>query len=273
MNLTDLRRRPAGVAGLLLLGAMALSCSSDPEPAGADLGLPDRGPVSQQLDLPVFDLVGADLPGVDAAAPAPDLWAVDTAPSSQLRDHSVNQASATSAGGGVVVLSTQAQQNAAGAFNGSGTGNKAILGVAGYDGVKLASLSAIEVQATRLKGKGTHYLNLLVDLTCAGGALKILVYDQLKIGTSSFDLSKDSFRVVRNLDGKNTPPWLGVSYTLAQLTKDHPAACLRDAVSHDSGMPAGVKLSALLVILGDSMNQSEHQVKVTSLKVGGVVIQ
>ena len=57
--------------------------------------------------------------------------------------------------------------NAVGRYVGSGTGNKAIVGLDGFDGLKLSDLSSVTLDAKMITGgTGNFYMNFLVDLDC-----------------------------------------------------------------------------------------------------------
>lgn len=109
---------------------------------------------------------------------------------SALINLSVNNASADLGYSGTGVLRTGGSTNPAGAFNGGGIGNKAILGVRGFNGLPLSSVQSIAVTWTNLLGSGgpnfnppgatvvtTPYLNLLVDFAplVPGGDIRVLV--------------------------------------------------------------------------------------------------
>ena len=102
---------------------------------------------------------------------------------------SVNAAGAYSLADGSLVLHTGEAVNPAGAYNGGGTGNKAIGGVFGFDGLPIGSLTALEYVWENVDGPGgpffippgapsvlTPYINLVVDFDPLGvGDLRVLV--------------------------------------------------------------------------------------------------
>ena len=97
-------------------------------------------------------------------------------------DFSVNAAAVD--GGfsdGSIVLRTGARTNAAGAFHGGGTGNKAIFGVFGFDGLPMGDLVSVAYTWRNVHGSGgpffnppagpsvlTPYVNVLVDFDPLG---------------------------------------------------------------------------------------------------------
>lgn len=102
-------------------------------------------------------------------------------PGQGANDYSVNAASVDRVADGSLVLRTGGITNSPGAFTGGGTGNKAILGIAGFDGLPLASLASIDFSWTNVVGPGgpfysppssgnttVPWVNLLVDFNPAG---------------------------------------------------------------------------------------------------------
>jgi len=141
---------------------------------------------------------------------------INLAPSSGrgIIDLSVNAARV--AGGydnGAVVLSTGSATNPAGAFNGGGTGNKAIFGALGYNNLPIADLESIEFVWQNVTGPGgpnfipptgttatTPNLNLIIDFDPNGaGDIRVCptLTDQLTAAIS------DSTGTFVN-DGSNT---------------------------------------------------------------------
>jgi len=105
-------------------------------------------------------------------------------------DFSVNAAAVdTGFADGSIVLRTGARTNSAGAYTGGGTGNKAILGVFGFDRMPLGLLSAVSYSWRNVVGSGgpffnppgaatvtTPYVNLIVDFDPLGaGDIRVLV--------------------------------------------------------------------------------------------------
>jgi hypothetical protein len=262
--------RPSRLVSGLSLLVFFCSCTEEKQPPLYDAYPGDGLPDMSQPDHARADTAPPDLPAADS--PAPDLAAPDTVPASRLSDHSVNNATA-SISGGVISLVTKKQTNSPGSFNGQGTGNKAILGVWGYDRLKLGSLPQIKTVSSVVSGTHHFYFNFLVDLACDGSEPKVFVHDGLSAGTNTFDISKDSFLVVMGLDGKNNPPWATNKITLSTVTTAYPKACLVDSVSKDGGMPKGTKLRAVLLVLGDSSHNLDSSNQVTSLTIGGTTIK
>ena len=111
-------------------------------------------------------------------------------------------------------------------------------------------------------------------LACSGAEPKVFVFDEgQQLGATSFDISRDRFKVVNNLDGKNKPLWNNTRVDLATVVKAHPKACLVDSKSADGGMPKGKKLRAMMVILGHSATHTANRIDISSLTVAGKIVR
>jgi hypothetical protein len=104
----------------------------------------------------------------------------------RLLDLSVNAAGVDRFEDLAVVLRTGSRVNVAGAYTGGGTGNKAIMGVLGFDGLALGALLSVAFTWENVVGPGgttfsppgaasvtVPYVNLVVDF--GGGDLRVLV--------------------------------------------------------------------------------------------------
>jgi hypothetical protein len=204
----------------------------------------------------------------------------DVAPTTllDLVDHSVNQASAA-VDGFDLHLRTETAENEVGGFEGSGTGNKAIAGLPGQDGAPLDSLDHLALEMTSVVGSSSPYFNVIVDLDCTGTDIVLVVADTTAItavdlgdGWSRLEWQATdlAWRAVGGLDDV-LPEHLSLDAgALADVVTAYPTACLRDAATGDGGMPQGVTTSAVMLILGDSQNQSEGDVEVSALEVGAL---
>lgn len=151
-----------------------------------------------------------------------------------------------------------------GRYVGGGTGNKAVIGLDGFDSLKLADLTGIELDAKQVTGPlvpNLMYMNFLVDLDCVKNedlsvltldglkaSRRILVWDASRIGGTPIAGSTYTRYVTSNtvaswrmvgltttfsgLSDNNTGP----DATLTQLIADYPNACLIDGVSGDNGL-------------------------------------
>jgi hypothetical protein len=97
-------------------------------------------------------------------------------------DLSVNKANVDNAQSTAPVLTTRTGTSTAGAYNGGGTGNKAILGIQGFDGFPLSALLSLEVVWKEVAPAQNPlamevYVNLIVEPDPVGhpGVYKIFV--------------------------------------------------------------------------------------------------
>lgn len=194
-------------------------------------------------------------------------------------DHSVNRASAALADDeGGLRLYTEPGDNEVGGFHGSGTGNKAIGGLPGFDGMALGDLSGLVVETTLVTGGWTPYFNLILDLDCACETYKVIVADASLVaspsstddGASRYEYAADAaqWKAVGGLDDLLPAHLASEGGTLTSVAAAYPDACLRDADTGDNGLPAGEVTSAVLIILGDSLNDDESEHRVSALEVG-----
>lgn len=117
-------------------------------------------------------------------------------PSGTTQRFSVNSGAVDSGySNGSIVLRTGGNVNPAGAYVGGGTGNKAIFGVFGFDGLSIGALNSISFTFTSHLGPGgpffnppgagttlTPYINVLIDFNPAGPSdirLAVLMDDSL----------------------------------------------------------------------------------------------
>lgn len=219
--------------------------------------------------LPLTLLCACDLDGWNDSGDEP-------ASLSDILDLSVNDASATVSDG--LTLRTEAGDNEVGGFNGSGTGNKAIAGLPGWDGLALGELDGLSVETSLVTGSTTPYYNLVLDLGCDGASYKVIVADatvataeDLGGGVTRYSYAADSaqWRAVAGLDDLLPEHLASEAGALSDVAAAYPCACLRDADTGDNGLPADTVTSAVMIILGDSLNHSEHEHLVSALEVAG----
>ena len=145
-----------------------------PGPSGSPGAVGPPGPAGAVGPPGPAGAVGPPGPAGAVGPPGP--------PGRGLSDFSVNAAAVD--GGyadGSIVLRTGARPNAAGAFHGGGTGNKAIFGVLGYHGLPMGDLASLAYTWRNVHGSGgpfysppagpsvlTPYVNVLVDFDPLG---------------------------------------------------------------------------------------------------------
>ncbi len=167
--------------------------------------------------------------------------------------------------GGVVTLRTNATgANAAGTFVGSGTGNKAVLQLAGMAGTPLSELKSVEYEVKFVQGARNlgPYFNFVVDLNCkqaapaAGTTIEQVRADRRILVFSAAGLyaanppGTETFSTVKFTNA--TPGWyiggtplLGMSSNAEPITgtltqfdfAQYPNACIVDnGVTADGGL-------------------------------------
>ena len=171
-----------------------------------------------------------------------------------------------------------------GAFNGAGTGNKALLGLSGYDGMPAGDLVSIAVTARQDRGSSFFYFNMQVDCDgddawTASDGIVVVDSDSLP----DFALSADGSFVTIALDPAdavfkmvggpkascgNIPSHLG-GFAGAPLTDLPATAALWNGSTGDGGMPRARPMAAILFVMGDSLNQNFRAMTIQSIDVNG----
>jgi len=191
-----------------------------------------------------------------------------------------------------------------------GTGNKAILGIAGFHGLPLGWLASIDFSWTNVVGPGgpfyappssgnttVPWVNLLVDFNPGGPSqIRILVLMDSGLSpaisgsiggyTNLGNTITHSWTNLQSVTIVSSPPtpapggilptlyvgpsWPNNSYNFASLVAANPQAILVDCYPADGGMPAGAVLPAILLCSGDSANLTKSGKRIKSLRVNGV---
>lgn len=253
--------------------AVLLACGARPtanDEAASDTAIPDgsqddtaSGADSGPIDS---DVAGPGTPPPRCASSPPIGLA-------HVCDLSVNEASAStaaSAGSPLVLDVLQSTFPAEpGGYNGQGRGNRAMAGLHGYDGVRLASLGTIVIDAQKATGPLPLELLLQVDLACdrarvvaitvgddwlppadlGGGRLRYTARaDAAMWSSGEGDLAEPEAPV-------GTPPVLwdvdeptGSPRTLGRLLDLWPEACLRNADSGLGDLPRSPVVSSAIVL-------------------------
>lgn len=207
-------------------------------------------------------------------------------------DHSVNRGQVDIALDGAegdsiaLRLLTRPGSNDAGSFNGSGQGNRAILGVSSYDNNSLSSISAISFDAKNFMGTEQVSVLILVDMTCNDSAPRIFSINGSAISSVTdvdngykryrITLTDESWQVSGSalMDPDNSAVTLVPSTSdptrasLSALLSKYPNACLRNAATSDDSLPKGAPTSAVLFALGDPSTTSANGVFINRLTIG-----
>lgn len=210
-------------------------------------------------------------------------------------DCSVNKAYVDDAHGLMPTLITKTGTNTAGAYNGGGTGNKAILGYRGYHQLALGSLTHLALTWRDLTPDTASVvvlpaINLVVDVSGSGASIKIFTLNQaLPAGATTFTTasfgsnrylydwqpSVNRVQIVLDLPGV-TPVvdlgggnWTAHAYNMADVLAVYPSARLLDVNSADGGMPASFATPAMIVNSGDSSNLVMSSKLIESFLING----
>lgn len=210
-------------------------------------------------------------------------------------DHSVNKGQVDIALDGVqseslaLRLSTRSGSNDTGAFNGSGTGSRAILGISSYDKRELSTLSSITFDAKTYAGTERISILLLVDPACDGSTPRVFSVDGGAIGSvsdigngynryrvtltdESWQISGAAFTDPGNSSVTLVPSSSGPSKaSLSALLAKYPHACLRNAASGDEGLAKGAPSSAVLFALGSASTTTTNGAFINRLTIGNDV--
>jgi hypothetical protein len=219
-------------------------------------------------------------------------------------DVSVNKSNVDNAQSQFPVLTTRTGTNPVGAFNGGGLGNKALLGLKGYDKFLLTGLAALEFTWNDLYGDvslgALPYVNLVVEYDPVGapGVFKIFVITLALVPTSvnsftqtilgptrykySYVAAINTIQVVwPGVVGfppvvpvvNNGPLWFDQAFKMSDILAAYPNARLRDASSLDGGLPKDPTITpSILFIIGDSNNILYNTKLIEQIKVNGVIV-
>jgi hypothetical protein len=193
----------------------------------------------------------------------------------------------------VLRLQTFAGSNPPGGFFGDGTGNRAILGIAGHANTPLFQLGAITVDARKVQGSQNLQLSLIVDLECDGSAPRIL-QSNLQLSSQSAiangysrwmaDVSTTSWQVVGASlsDPLNSNNLLLSSdssenrETLDSLLVAFPDACLQNSSSIAAfahNLPRGIPTASVLLTLGNDTTTDLNITLIKRISIGSVIHQ
>ncbi len=218
-------------------------------------------------------------------------------------DHSVNKAHVDSYASASPTLRSSTGTNDSGAFNGGGTGNKPILGVIGFDGMKFNELVSLSFDWTDLTPlpatlERLPYFNLVTDIKGDGSSFRIVnISASLPPATDNdfaiTQIGADRWRYewsaasnyVQIVGGppagppvppvpvvNNGPLWSQQAFAWPDIVAAYPDGFFSDVDSLDRGMPAGVVTRAFLVALGGSSNARQSSIRLDSILVNGVAV-
>lgn len=209
----------------------------------------------------------ASAPVVPASAPpgTGSLVVTASAAAAQPQFNNSTLAVISATGGPQLQMVTGTTTTTAGTYVGGGVGNKAILQVAGFDGLKITDLDSVQLETltTAYSSGDGPYINLLVDLDCvknedalpaatlgdlrAGRRMLVLNFSQMP--PAGITATSDGFS--RYSIDRSTPVWnIGGASGLGLIgnpsapqraltafdSATYPNACIVDARSGDAGL-------------------------------------
>lgn len=220
-------------------------------------------------------------------------------------DFSVNQASVKTVGNGPPLLQTRVFTNDPGAFNGSGTGNKAILGI-DLTG-PLSNYESVEIEYINLQGdvepifggsasNESPYINLQVDINGDGSSIllfSIINYDdsvpeQYSNGAyrivdevrATYNVSWNSDMTVNVVGVTNGadlggitpvysagPNWQAKYWSFQDILAANPDAKIVNYRNLDNGFPVSAVIAGMSINSGDSAQQVFSSKLMTVLKI------
>lgn len=255
--------------------------------------------------------------GNDVAGPKPDpnsLFIDQPALATMTQANSVTLSIVTD-GSGTKVLSMLTPATGLqpiGAYVGGGRGNKGILEVGGFDGLKLSDMGSVELDAKFGSGTaGNFYMNFLVDLDCVKNEdLNVLTIADIRINRriivwipGAGSLQPDGY--TRYSVTPTDSAWLIVGSPTLSMGQNpsgpatalglsgFPNACIVDGVSADGGLPrntsnaacvtgaalpttasaaCGAPHKGALVLIGDSNNTAAKEYLVKRIKIQDRVV-
>ncbi len=209
-------------------------------------------------------------------------------------DCSVNAAYVEAPYSASPVLHTRAGGNAVGGYNGTGVGNKCILGFAAGVGTAIGAWTGLRWTwldlAPATPGIGC-YSNQIVNL--GGGTIKVFVVDPganpaLNNGvtvingdgsrTTTFDPAVHFVTVVNDVVGVVPAvdlggSWTARSYRVSDILAVYPGAVFANVASGDGGMPATpVATPPVLIVTGDSTNNRVRAFRLSAVEFNGAAV-
>ncbi len=209
-------------------------------------------------------------------------------------DQSINLASSEIALDGTtttsiaILLETKAGTSPAGGFNGSGTGHRAVLGIAINTPKKLSALTGgITFDAKTITGSEKIAVSILVDLDCTGTSTRVLTAlgADLAPGTAQADsytrFSADFTQARWLVSGSDITdpgnpatilvPGSGSPADLTALISKYPNACIHNAINADDALAKGLASAGVLLTLGTPTTTSLNQAFINRVTIGSTV--
>lgn len=209
-------------------------------------------------------------------------------------NQSVNRAAVEKQPDGVSATSkairfqTSSGANSIGGFNGSGLGNRAILGVGGWQSRPVGQAEPLTFDAKYISGSEGIGANLQIDLKCDGTMIRVVNASAANIDAQTHSAVSDGY--IRFTASTLAPIWIsptaaitdpgtsavlvpasGPGVSLSNLLSKFPAACLKNAVTNAIDLPDRVSTNAVLLSLGSDSTTSENTVFVRRISIGSEI--
>lgn len=211
-------------------------------------------------------------------------------------NQSVNQAAVELQPDGVSSTSkalrfqTSRGANAAGGFNGSGVGNRAIVGIGSWSNRPVSQAEPISFDAKNFAGAESVGANLQIDLTCDGVTLKVVNASGADIGFQSHTTAADGYTrftastlaaiwlsptgaILDPTTSAVLVPASGTPVSLSALLAKFPAACLKNAVTGAVDLAKGIPTAGILLSLGSDSTTTNNSTFVRRLTIGSEVFE
>ena len=211
-------------------------------------------------------------------------------------NQSVNRASVeiqpdgVSADSKALRFQTSSGTNDTGGFNGTGVGNRAVLGLGSWHARPVSQAEPISFDAQSFAGSEAIGVSLQIDLKCDGTEIRVVGASGAAIATETTSSGGDGYtrftaslaKPIWNASGNPIlssdasyviVPSSGSRVSLTALLSEYPAACLRNASTSASDLPKGIPTAAVLWALGQDSTSAVNSVFVRRLSVGSEVFE
>ncbi|CAN5435530.1 hypothetical protein BH10BDE1_BH10BDE1_05510 [soil metagenome] len=185
---------------------------------------------------------------------------------------------------------TSSATNASGGFNGTGLGNRAILGQGAWHARPVAQAEPITMDAHVYNGAEQIGVNLQIDLKCDGSEIRVVNASGAAVAAEPTTMAGDGY--TRLTASQSATIWLsptspildpstsavlvpasGAAVSLTALLSKFPAACLKNAATSAIDLPRAIPMAAVLFSLGSDSTTSNNSVFVRRITIGSEVFE
>lgn len=179
---------------------------------------------------------------------------------------------------------TQGGATSAGAYNGTGTGNRALLGLGSWHGRPLGTLTDMRWEAKSDFGTLQAGVILQIDLKCDGSSIVVaearpaalpapiakadayVEYRALLTDTVWISLKAPLLHPTTSAELLSTNT--GSPRSLSDVYAAYPAACLKNGATGAAALPKSIPTAAILWSLGDDANTASASLFIRRFQVG-----